>query len=73
MGFRSQSQGSNPEPRMSVLGHKRTLRLIRSISALPPKADITEREYHVCFVPKAGSCTAAINAGLNRGITNFRQ
>jgi hypothetical protein len=28
---------------------------------------------HVRFVPKADSRTAAINAGLNRGITNFRQ
>jgi len=29
------------------------------MSALPPKADITERHRHVRFVPKADSCTAA--------------
>jgi hypothetical protein len=32
--------GCNHEPRMSALGHKRTFRLIHSMSALPPKADI---------------------------------
>jgi hypothetical protein len=30
------------------------------MSALPPKADIAERDGHVRFVPKAGSCSAAI-------------
>ena len=34
---------SNPEPLMSALGHKRTLRHLRSMSALPPKADIRHR------------------------------
>jgi hypothetical protein len=29
------------------------------MSALPPKADIVKRDRHVCFVPKADSCTAA--------------
>jgi len=29
------------------------------MSALPPKADIAERECHVRFVPKADSCIAA--------------
>jgi hypothetical protein len=28
--------------------------------ALPLKADIAERDWNVCFVPKADSCTAAI-------------
>jgi hypothetical protein len=32
--------GSNPDPLMSALGHKRTLHVVRSMSALPPKADI---------------------------------
>jgi len=32
-----------------------------SMSALPLKADIAERRRHVCFVPKADSCTAAID------------
>jgi len=38
---------------MSALGHKRTFTHLRSMSALPPKADILERDRHVCFVPKA--------------------
>jgi hypothetical protein len=33
-------QGSNSAPLMSALGHKRTLRLSRPMSALPPKADM---------------------------------
>ena len=32
--------GSNPEPLMSALGHKRTLYIVLRMSALPPKADI---------------------------------
>jgi hypothetical protein len=35
------------------LGHKRTLEQFRSMSALPPKADIHCRDQHVRFVPKA--------------------
>ena len=38
---------------MSALGQKRTLRSVRLMSALPPKADIAERHRDVCFVPKA--------------------
>jgi hypothetical protein len=29
------------------------------MSALPPKADIEERDRHVRFVPQADSCSAA--------------
>ena len=36
---------------MSALSHKRTLRYVRSMSALPPKADIAECDWHVRFVP----------------------
>jgi hypothetical protein len=36
---------------MSALGQKRTLRLASPMSALPPKADIAERRFNVCFVP----------------------
>ena len=36
---------------MSALGHKRTLRLVSPMSALPPKADIAERDEDVRFVP----------------------
>ena len=32
--------GNNLEPLMSALGQKRTLRGVRPMSALPPKADI---------------------------------
>jgi len=42
------------------------------MSALLPKADIPERDCHVRFVPKADSCTAAINAKLKRG-SAYRQ
>jgi len=35
-------RGSNPEPPMSTLGHKRTLRGVRSMSALTLKADFAQ-------------------------------
>jgi hypothetical protein len=38
---------------MSALGHKRTLKGLHPMSALPPKADIDERCFDVRFVPKA--------------------
>jgi hypothetical protein len=34
-------------------GHKRTSKHIGAMSALPPKADIAERDRNVRFVPKA--------------------
>ena len=37
---------------MSALGQKRTSGHVRVMSALPPKADIAERECHVRFVPE---------------------
>src|SRR5262252_1354342 len=40
-------------------GQKQTLRGVRPMSALPPKADIADRDEHVRFVPKADSCGAA--------------
>jgi hypothetical protein len=49
---------SKSGPLMSALGQKRTLRGVRSMSALPPKADIAERDRHVRFVPKADIGTA---------------
>jgi hypothetical protein len=39
-GFRGQFAQHHPEPLMSALGHKRTLKSFRPMSALPPKADI---------------------------------
>jgi hypothetical protein len=38
---------------MSALGHKRTLKADNPMSALPPNADIGERDGNVRFVPKA--------------------
>jgi hypothetical protein len=38
---------------MSALGHKRTLRLVHSMSASPPKADIGWMCCEVRFVPIA--------------------
>ena len=35
--------GSNPEPLMSALGQEQTLRGVRPMSALPPKADVSRR------------------------------
>ena len=43
----------SPSAPMSALGQKRTLRHLRSMSALPPIADIGERGQDVRFVPKA--------------------
>ena len=43
----------NREPPMPALGHKQTLGHVRSMSALPPKADIAEGDRHVRFVPIA--------------------
>jgi hypothetical protein len=41
------------------------------MSALPPKADIGTQPRDVRFVPKADSCTAAINAEFRTGIAGF--
>ena len=38
---------------MSALGHKRTLRHVQAMSALPPKADVSLVRCDVRFVPKA--------------------
>jgi hypothetical protein len=38
---------------MSALGHKRTSTRLVGMSALPPKADIRERDRYVRFVPQA--------------------
>jgi len=36
------------------MGHKRTFLEVCVMSALPPKADIADRDHNVRFVPKAG-------------------
>ena len=48
--------GSNPEPLMSALGQKQTLKRPHPMSALPPKADIDRARRDVRFVPKAAFC-----------------
>ena len=57
---------------MSALGQKRTLWLVRLMSALPPKADIGRRPLDVRFVPKADILHCSNDAGL-LGQVNFRQ
>ena len=44
---------------MSALGQKQTFAVQKSMSALLLKADMCSANAHVCFVPKADSCTAA--------------
>src|SRR5215469_12765404 len=51
-GSGSSLHGSNLEPLMSALGQKRTSEHFRSMSALPPKADIGTRSRDVRSVPK---------------------
>jgi len=71
MGAKRILRGSNPEPFMSALGQKQTSAHVRVMSALPPKADITERDRYVRFVPKADISGATINACA--ACTNSRQ
>jgi hypothetical protein len=40
---------------MSALGQKQTLRRSTAMSAIPPKADIAQRDCHVRFAPEADS------------------
>jgi hypothetical protein len=44
---------------MSALGHKQTFAVQKSMSALPPKADMCSATRDVRFVPIADSCSAA--------------
>jgi hypothetical protein len=41
------------------------------MSALPPIADIVERDRYVRFVPKAELCTAAIDLSLRQVFPDF--
>src|SRR5215470_639377 len=55
---------------MSALGHERTYAVQKAMSALPPKADMCSALGHVCFGPKADSCTAEkklISGGARSG------
>jgi hypothetical protein len=55
---------------MSALGQKRTLRRVQTMSALPPKADISAFLSDVRFTPKSGHwrsefrCPLCANSGL---------
>jgi hypothetical protein len=51
---------------MSALGQKRTWACPSLMSALPPKADIAERNWDVCFVPKAEVATVLVHGGRLR-------
>jgi len=63
MGFRVSLQCSNPERLMSALGQKQTSQRVGAMSALPPKADIAESDWHVRFVPKADTLTLRAEGG----------
>jgi hypothetical protein len=47
MGLGVSLHGTNPEPLMSALGHKRASKRIRPMTALPLKADIRWHVGHV--------------------------
>jgi hypothetical protein len=51
MGFGASLHGTNFGPLMSGLGHFRTLKRIRRMSALPLKADINRAHWDVRLVP----------------------
>jgi hypothetical protein len=52
MGYRNQfAGGSSPQQPMSALGQKQTFERLDTMSALPPKADIAQRDDDVRFVP----------------------
>jgi hypothetical protein len=47
----------------SETGHQRTSQLVEGMSALPPNADIAERDWHVHFVPKGDKVHRSKNGG----------
>jgi hypothetical protein len=58
---------------MSASGQKRTLPRSSGMSALPPKADMAERQFDALFVPKAdivANCTA-LGGPASRGRSLF--
>jgi len=54
--------GSRKRRLMSASGQKQTFRHLKTMSALPPKADIGTQSRNVRFVPKADICGAANRA-----------
>src|SRR6516164_4004638 len=65
---------------MSALGQKRTSKHVQPMSALPPKADIAERDLACPLCAKSGHCSASIDVryslesggGFNVAITEPR-
>src|SRR5215469_85930 len=57
---------------MSALGQKQTLRHVRTMSALPPKADIAECDRHVRFVPKADIRPTPIRSRRRQAVGGVR-
>jgi hypothetical protein len=71
-GFRASLHGSNPKPLMSALGQKRTLALVKPMSALPPKADIVDTaEKSAPIITLIGSHEAVLPRS-NVVVSNFR-
>jgi hypothetical protein len=64
---------SNPEPLMSALGHKQTLRRVNRTSASPPKGDIRRRYWDVRFVPKADILRCGKNVAIRSPIRANKQ
>jgi len=58
---------------MSALGQKQTLECVRVMSALPPKADIPERDWHVRFVPEADIGTQSDHVGDLPGLPSHER
>jgi hypothetical protein len=52
---------------MSALGHKRTFRYVRPMSALLPKADIAQHDRDVHYVPNASGRDARGSARPSKG------
>ena len=63
---------AQPDCRRGAFGHKGTFSEVIAMSALPPKADIAERECHVRFVPKADILRCSKNSRLGQMLTKFR-
>ena len=49
---------------MSALGQKRTCVVQKSMSALPPEADMRSAQAHVCFGPKADIGASDVEDGI---------
>jgi hypothetical protein len=64
MGFGDKLHSSNSKLPMSALGHKETFSPRNTMSALPPKADMVQRDPDVRFVPKADTTSCLFDSQL---------